>query len=125
MPEKQELRFKYIFPEDYNPSYVNGVFGGASIQGEIVVNFTLERHPIPNSITHELEPDLSLGKEIRRDPDDYQKLLVRYVTSGVILNIRNARLIRDWLSEQIKLAEGIEGNIKANEESSLKSKELK
>ena len=118
MAENQEFEFKYIFSEDYNPVYVNGVFGGITPNAEIVSNFTLERHPIPQSIFHHIKPDGSLGDESRRDPDKYNKLIVRFVSSGIILNIKSARLIRDWLDQQINLAEDLEAKIRQLETSS-------
>lgn len=36
---KTTLKFKYKFPENFNPTYTNGVYGGIAPQGEIVMNF--------------------------------------------------------------------------------------
>lgn len=41
--KKNELKFKYIFDDSYNPVYVNGAHGGVTPRGELVVNFYLER----------------------------------------------------------------------------------
>ncbi|MFC0297755.1 hypothetical protein [Geobacillus jurassicus] len=45
--KEKVVHFKYLFPDDYNPVYVNGAHGGISPQGEIVVNFYFERRPLP------------------------------------------------------------------------------
>ncbi len=37
------FKFKYVFDDDYNPKYVNGAFGGVNPQGEINLNFYMER----------------------------------------------------------------------------------
>lgn len=44
---KTNLKFKYKFPENFNPTYTNGVYGGIAPQGEIVMNFFFERPPLP------------------------------------------------------------------------------
>jgi hypothetical protein len=45
MPKKVNIIYK--FPKDYNPIYVNGAYGGATPKKEIIINFFLERMPIP------------------------------------------------------------------------------
>lgn len=101
MSEKREINFHYVFPEDYNPVYCTGAYGGISPQGDIVANFYLERMPIPKSITHELNDDGSLGEIVQTDPSDLRKKVVRYVSAGIILNEANARSICDWLNQQL------------------------
>src|SRR5665647_3901130 len=54
---KPELTFKYVFNYGYNPTYVNGAQGGFSPRGEMVINFYLERQPLPDAITHEITPE--------------------------------------------------------------------
>ena len=82
-----KISFKYIFKYDYNPVYVNGAHGGISPRGEIVANFYLERPPLPNEITHAINPDGSIGAEvIAVDPENLNSSIVRYVSNGVVLN---------------------------------------
>ena len=50
-----KLKCKYIFKDDFNPVYVNGAQGGINMQGEIVVNFYLERNALPISQTYRIE----------------------------------------------------------------------
>lgn len=106
--KKPELKFKYQFAEDYNPVYVNGAHGGLSPRGELVVNFYLERPALPNSITHALMPNGTIGVEIAEEPEDLKSSLVRFVASGVILNAENARNIHAWLGERIREMESLE-----------------
>ena len=68
--KKPELTFKYIFNYGYNPSYVNGAQGGFSPRGEMVINFYLERQPLPDAITHEITPEGAIGRETEVDPKD-------------------------------------------------------
>jgi hypothetical protein len=96
------ISFKYIFKYDYNPVYVNGAHGGVSPRGEIVANFYLERQPLPNEITHAVNPDGSIGADaIAVDPENLNSTIVRYVSSGVVLNYQNAKSLHTWLGDRI------------------------
>jgi len=106
--DKQEFTFKYIFTHDYNPVYVNGAHGGVTPRGELAINFYQERQPLPNSITHELNPNGTIGTEVAVQPDDLTRSLVRFVSSGVVLNQQTAREIYYWLGEKIREMESME-----------------
>ncbi len=100
-----KIIFKYKYPEDYNPLYVNGAYGGINVQGEIVANFYFERIPMPKKITHELKSDGNLGEIVLTGPEDLAKSVVRYVQSGIVMNIDVAKQIHAWLGKQIELRE--------------------
>jgi hypothetical protein len=104
----KELKIKYKFDSNYNPTYINGAVGGINPQGEIVANFYLERGPIPNSTTFELTTENQLGKIIQNNPDDFQKSLIRFVECGIVLNLNSAKQINQWLAEQISTLEAIQ-----------------
>lgn len=99
---KQKITFKYIFEDDYNPVYINGAFGGINPQGEIVANFYLERIALPNSTTHNIGADGIISEAIKKDPEDLDDSCVRFVQSGIVLNLDTAKQIRDWLDRNIK-----------------------
>lgn len=105
--DNEIVTFKYKFADDYNPVYVNGAYGGVSSQGEIVANFYLERLPLPNSVTHKVNENGIVGEIIneKNDPQDLNKSFIRYVQSGIVVNIETAKQIRDWLDRQIKILE--------------------
>ena len=105
---KPELKFKYIFDYGYNPVYVNGAHGGVSPRGELVMNFYLERMALPESITHEINPNGTIGKETAAEPDDLAQSMVRFIESGVVMNYQNARELHLWLGERIKEMEALE-----------------
>lgn len=109
MKEKDEaqkrIKFRYIFPDQYNPVFANGAYGGVTPQGEIVVNFYLERSGLPHSVTHVLNPDSTLGKEVEKEPQDVPTTYVRFVTNGVVLTVQGARAIHQWLGQQIEKAD--------------------
>jgi len=103
--EEKQIKFKYIFDKNYNPVYCNGAYGGVNVQGEIVANFYLERIPIPNNVVHEINDDGNLSGIVSSDPNDLDKVMVRYITNGIVLNEDSARAIYEWLGEQIQTIE--------------------
>jgi|SRR5699024_259148 len=101
MSENKDVHFKYKFPSDYNPDYVNGAYGGVSPNGEIVVNFYFERIPIPYEETVDLDTEA-----IKRTlPENHSENVIRYVPSGVVMNIDTAKSFHQWLGEHIKSLE--------------------
>lgn len=110
--KKNELKFKYIFDDSYNPVYVNGAHGGVTPRGELVVNFYLERQPLPKSISHEIAANGSIGRESAVEPTDLPRSFVRFISSGVVLSHQTAKEIHFWLGEKLKEMEAIE-NAKA------------
>ena len=105
---KPELTFKYVFNYSYNPTYVNGAHGGLSPRGELIMNFYLERLPLPASMTHEINPNGTIGNQVAEEPADLKSSMVRFVDSGVILNYESARNIHAWLGERLQEMEALE-----------------
>lgn len=103
-----ELKIKYKFDDNYNPTYVNGALGGINPQGDIVVNFYLERGPLPNSTTYQLTESNQLGDIIDNSPKDIQNSLIRFIECGIILNLNSAKQINKWIEEQIRILESLE-----------------
>jgi hypothetical protein len=106
--KKPEITFKYIFNYGYNPVYVNGAHGGLSPRGELVVNFYLERPPLPEAIAHEINPNGTIGNQVAEEPADLKNSMVRYIDSGVVLNYESARNVHFWLGERLKEMEAVE-----------------
>jgi hypothetical protein len=106
--KKPEIAFKYIFNYTYNPVYVNGAHGGISPRGELVVNFYLERPPLPAEIRHEINANGTIGEVSGEEPHNLGNSMVRFVDSGVILNYESARNLHFWLGERLKEMEAIE-----------------
>lgn len=106
MAAENQIKVKYKYSDDYNPQYINGAQGGINIQGEIVANFYFERIPMPNSITQELSKEGMLGKTVATEPEDLGRSVLRYVQSGVVMNLEVAKQIHKWLGDQITLREG-------------------
>jgi len=100
--KKPEITFKYLFNYGYNPTYVNGAQGGFSPRGEMVIHFYLERQPLPESISHEIATDGSIGQETGLEPADLTKSMVRFIDTGVVMNHENARIFHAWLGEKLR-----------------------
>jgi hypothetical protein len=106
--KKHEIAFKYIFNYAYNPVYVNGAHGGISPRGELVMNFYLERPPLPPEITHEINPNGSIGNVTGEEPQNLSSSMVRFIDTGVILNYETARNLHYWIGERLQEMEAIE-----------------
>lgn len=103
--DKQSLKFKYIFSDDYNPVYVNGAQGGVNPQGEIIANFYLERLALPTSQTQSITQEGTLGEVINTEPEDLNKSFVRFVKNGIVMNLQSAKSIYNWLGGLIEQCE--------------------
>lgn len=102
MDAERQIQFNYVFPENYNPLYCNGAFGGVSTRGEIIANFFFERMTIPKSMTHLVNPDGTLSGIVSVDPEDVDNNIVRYVTTGIVLSEESAESIYAWLGTQLQ-----------------------
>lgn len=99
---KPELKFKYVFNYGYNPTYVNGAQGGFSPRGEMVINFYLERQPLPESISHEITPEGAIGRETEVEPKDLPNSMVRFIDTGVIMSYENAKVFHAWMGDKLR-----------------------
>ncbi|HTP66428.1 MAG TPA: hypothetical protein VMJ66_13630 [Geobacteraceae bacterium] len=105
---KPEIKFKYIFNYGYNPVYVNGAHGGISPRGELIMNFYLERMALPEALTHEINPNGTIGSEVASEPEDLKSSMVRFIETGVVMNYQGAKDLLLWLSERVKELEALE-----------------
>ena len=115
--KKPELTFKYVFNYGYNPTYVNGAQGGFSPRGEMVINFYLERQPLPESITHEITAEGAIGSETEIEPKNLASSMVRFIDTGVVMSYENARVFHSWLGEKLREVEELQKARTAFEES--------
>jgi len=99
---KPEIKFKYVFNYGYNPTYVNGAQGGFSPRGELVVNFYLERQPLPESICHEITPEGAIGRESAVEPKDLNQSMVRFIDTGVVMSYENAKVFHAWMGDKLR-----------------------
>ncbi len=96
------VRFKYVFEDNYNPVYANGAYGGPTSQGEVAINFYVERQPVPIEESWTVSPDGTLGKQVSREPQDQEATtIIRFVTGGVIMNRDVAKRIYDFIGRAL------------------------
>jgi hypothetical protein len=103
-----EVTFKYVFNYGYNPNYVNGAQGGFSPRGEMVINFYLERQPLPNAISHEITPEGAIGRETQVEPKNLASSMVRYIDTGVVMSYENAKVFHAWMGEKLREVEELQ-----------------
>ncbi|MCD6183169.1 MAG: hypothetical protein J7K01_02585 [Thermovirga sp.] len=107
----KKIQFDYIKANNYKECSIDGAFGGITPSKKIQISLFSERSPIPKSITHELDEDGKLGKEIDRDT---REAIIRNVEVTVYLNSAAAISLHNWLGKQIENA-GITPIIKGKE----------
>lgn len=97
----KQINIKYIFEEDYNPVYCNGAYGGIGPQGELIANFYLERMPIPRKVIMALDEEGHLADTLEIIPRETESAIVRYVSSGIVLNQKDAKSMYIWLGDML------------------------
>lgn len=105
-----KLKVKYKYEEDYNPIYANGAYGGITPLGEIVINFYLERMPLP--IEH-IEEITVVNNQVSKTlsstiPEDLNSTVIRYVSGGVVLSLQSAIEVHNWLAAHIDALKSME-----------------
>ncbi len=104
---KPEINFNYIYNYSYNPVYTNGVQGGFTPRGELVMHFYQERPALPKELTHEITPEGGIGPLTESDPKNLNSTMVRYIENGVTMNFQTAAMIHAWLGEQLSQMQAI------------------
>ena len=105
MTKPKQIKFKYVFDDSYNPVYASGAFGGPTPRNEIVINFFLERQPVPYSETRTINADGTLGDMIVTEESAETIKIIRYVETGIVMDLQTAKEIHAWLGETIKLVD--------------------
>ncbi len=99
-PEK--IIFEYRNGEDCPFIYTHGLWGGVNAQGEIEMNLYSESDKLPAFTEQKMEPDGSYGPETPPG-DQNTRTMVRKVQAKVVMNYHTARMIMDWLKEQMDI----------------------
>lgn len=108
MSEAKKIQFKYKFDDNYNPNYVTGALGGITPSGDIVASFFFERQSIPKKETYEITEEGSLNPEpIERYPEDQSFTAIRFIETGIIMNLDTAKKVRAWLDKNITSLESL------------------
>ena len=96
--KKKKVDFHYLKTSSYRSFRVDGAFGGLTPKGEIYLELYLERQVTPKIVTHEINKNGQLGKELKREG---KRGMIREVECGISLDIVTAQTIRDFLDKQI------------------------
>jgi len=94
-----EITFKYIFDDDYNPKYINGAVGGITPRNEINMAFYQERQAIPKSVTHLISDSEGIGELTGINPDPVK--IIRFIQGGITMDVDSAIRIHQWLGQMI------------------------
>lgn len=100
MPGKKitSIKVKYNLKHDYKSVIVNGVYGGIAPNGNINVNFYLDRVPLPDETTlNIIDGKLKENYPVKEVPE-----ITRDVVFGVQLNYDTAISIQNWLGNKIE-----------------------
>ena len=97
-----KVRFKYVFDADYNPNYANGAYGGATPNKDIVMHFYNERPALPTEtiVAFDSDGNSSILKDTPEDPT-----IIRYIVSGITMNLSAAKQLYNWLGNIISSVE--------------------
>jgi hypothetical protein len=97
-----QVRFDFIKSNAFRVVHADGIWGGPTPNGLLLMAFFNERVSIPTQVTHAVKPDGSLGPETERIR---RSAIVREVEVAVMLNPHVARSIRDWLTDKLEKLE--------------------
>lgn len=92
-----ELKGKYVVRNNVDAKYVNGVFGGSGISDEIIIHFYYESFTLPEEFIINIKNDEVDDTNV---PNDIK--LVRDVNSSVMMSLKTAKELYEWLGNRIK-----------------------
>ena len=96
METSKKIGFRFKKDDNYRLVPVNGVWGGPTPRGDIMVDFFYESQSLPEVIQQEVTPEGTLGKELVKRSTEIQ----RTVLVGIILTAEQADSIGRWLQQK-------------------------
>lgn len=100
--DSQALMFHYIKNPNFRVIHADGAIGGITPSKFIHFSLYSERPAIPQTITHKLNPDGTLG-EVTSSTG--KQGMIREMDVDIIVNLEAARSLRDWLDQTIHALE--------------------
>jgi len=100
------LTFEYYQSNFFRVVHADGVFGGVTPTGYILMSFFSQMAPTPKVVSHEFDGK-TLGQEVAREVSPY---IHREMEVGVMMDLRIARSLFDWLKEELDNLEEVEKN---------------
>lgn len=110
----QDVAFHYIKSNQFRVIHGDGAAGGPSPDGE-KIHFAIysERIPIPTKVVHEVDSEGRLGKERSRES---RGGIVREVEVDIVMSVRQAKILAEWLIAHVKNVEISVDSIKGDRE---------
>ncbi len=101
-PEGQDnkIKFDFVKSQAFRVIHADGFFGGVSPNFYIHMAVYNQRNPIPQQVTHKIDPDGSLGAEIKELRVERQGV-VREVEADIIMDMPVAEALVEWLRGNI------------------------
>lgn len=94
----KQISVHYIKTSSYRTYYIDGIFGGLTPSGKIYAELFLQRQVTPQIVEQKLKSNGELGEIIQRIG---KQGIVREIESGIIMDVKTAEIIRDWLDTKI------------------------
>ncbi len=100
-PAQGRVTFNFEKSQDYRVVAASGAWGGITPQGDFFLDFFADHWATPNQVVHEIEPNGSLGKEVRRDPP-HALSATRTRQVGVVLTLEQAHILSEFVRGKIE-----------------------
>jgi hypothetical protein len=104
----KEIEFDFIKSNLFRVIRADGAFGGLAPNGVVHMALYSERQPIPTKVVHTVISNTQLGPEIQEKRQG-RKAIVREVEVDVTMDVGQAIVLRDWLTDKINQYQQIAG----------------
>lgn len=92
--DMQEVKASFTKSEEHTKFYTNGVYGGKTPRGDIMVEFYTERNNLPTSQIYEVEESQRIG---RLKSTQGAQGIIREREATAFMGPENAKSIGSWL----------------------------
>lgn len=96
---KKQIKYKYVIPDNLKDCYVNGVWGSVNAKGELHMIMFSERLPAPTLVVHDIDDNKVLSEPSKVEVGGD---ILRLAQASVVMDIRTAVTLHEWLGERIK-----------------------
>lgn len=100
--QARTVTFHLIKGPHFESHQVDGVIGSIAPNGRASLAFFVERGPIPQTITHEIGEDGTLGKVVATTG---RLGIVREVQTGVVMDRHGLRMLQEQLAQMLQTME--------------------
>lgn len=101
------IKFHYVKSNAHRVIYVDGAHGGLTPSKLVHMTVYCDRAPIPKVMSFKLNPDRSLGEEVREEREAREGI-IREVEATLLMDRSTAVAFRDWLQARIAQIDAID-----------------